>query len=193
MVAILRRIVAAIRQQWPEATLEIRAASGFAIPALYAWCEAERIGYTIGLVPNPRRVVMKAEVLAKGTNTRFVVTTRTEDPTTVYDWYVDRGETENWIKDLKVGCFADRLNCHRFWANQFRLLLHAAAYVLLDTLRHWLVAAQVARMTLETVRLCLLKIGGWIREYQTKARLRPASSHPSEPWWHALAARHHPS
>ena len=226
--------MAAIRQQWPGATLEIRADSGFAIPALYAWCEAERIGYTIGLVPNPRleravaalqteaerqsaaqdeakvrllgetryqadswphprRVVTKAEVLAKGTNTRFVVTNRTEDPTAVYDWYVDRGETENWIKDLKAGCFADRISCHRFWANQFRLLLHAAACVLLDTLRHWLVAAQVARMTLETVRLRLLKIGGWIREYQTKARLRPASSHPSEPWWHALAARHHPS
>jgi Transposase DDE domain group 1 len=56
----------------------------------------------------------------------------------VYDWYVDRGEPELWIKDLKRACFADRLSCHRFAANQFRLLLHAAAYWPLDTLRRWL-------------------------------------------------------
>lgn len=234
VVGILKRIVAAIRARWPEVTLELRADSGFAIPALYAWCENEQIGYTIGLAtnprltraiaplqaeaeqqsadqdgtkvrrlgettyqadswPHPRRVVMKTEVLEKGTNTRFVVTTRTDDPTSVYDWYVDRGETENWIKDLKAGCFAHRLSCHRFWANQVRLLLHAAAYVLLDTIRHWLVKARIARMTLETVRLRLLKIGGWVREYPTRVRLRLASSHPNEGWWHALAASHHPS
>jgi Transposase DDE domain group 1 len=234
VVAILTRIVTAIRTRWPEVTLEVRADSGFAIPALYAWCEAEDISYTIGLVPNPRlaravaalqaeaehqsqvqggvkvrllgetayqaetwpqprRVVMKAEVLPKGTNTRFVVTSRTEDPPTVYAWYVGRGASENWIKDLKRGCAADRLSCHRFWANQFRLLLHAAAYWLLDTLRRWLVAARVARMTLDTLRLRLLKIGGWVRECQDRVRLRLASSHPSEAWWHALAARPSPS
>ncbi len=136
---------------------------------------------------------MKAEILPKGANTRFVVTTRTDDPTTVYDWYVDRGASENWIKDLKLGCFADRLSCHRFWANQFRLLLHAAAYCLLDTLRRWLVAQQVARMTLETLRLRLLKIGGWVREWQDRVWVRLASSHPGEGWWRALATRPHPS
>ncbi|HYI25200.1 MAG TPA: IS1380 family transposase, partial [Thermomicrobiales bacterium] len=235
VIGILKRIVAAVRQRWPEVSLEIRADSGFAIPTLYTWCEEHRLTYTIGLVPNPRlaravaalqaeaerqsaaqdgakvrligetryqadswpqprRVVMRAEVLEKGTNTRFVVTTRSDvDPAAIYDWYVDRGETENWIKDLKTGCFAHRLSCHRFWANQFRLLLHAAAYTLLDTIRHWLVAAQVARMRLETVRLRLLKIGGWVREYRTKVRLRLASSHPGEGWWHALAPSHHPS
>jgi hypothetical protein len=234
VVAILRRIVAAIRACWPDVTIELRADSGFAIPALYAWCEAEGIGYTIGLVPNPRleravaplqaeaarqsvaqggakvrllgettyqadawpqprRVVMKAEVLPKGTNTRFVVTSRTETPDALYDWYVDRGETENWIKDLKAGCGADRLSCHRFWANQFRLLLHAATYWLLDTVRRWLVARQVARMTLDTLRLRLLKIGGWVREHQTRVRLRLASSHPGEGWWRALATRPAPS
>jgi hypothetical protein len=234
IIAILRRIVAAVRARWPEVTLELRADSGFAIPALYAWCEAEGIGYTIGLVPNtrlaaavtdlqadaarqslaaggakvrlvgetshqagswpaPRRVLMKAEILPKGPNTRFVVTTRTEDPATVYDWYVDRGASENWIKDLKTGCFADRLSCHRFWANQFRLLLHAAAYWLLDTLRGWLVRARIDRMTLETVRMRLIKLGGWVRERRDQVRLRLATSHPNETWWRALATRHQPS
>jgi len=235
VVAILKRIVRTLRERWPQVTIELRADSGFAIPALYEWCETEAVGYTIGLGRNdrlevaiaelqaaaesqsraqdgskvrllgetiyqaaswthPRRVVMKAEVLAKGTNTRFVVTTRADAPAAVYDWYVGRGQTENWIKDLKRGCFADRLSCHRFWANQVRLLLHAAAYWLLDTLRRWLVAVQVAPMTLETLRLRLLKIGGWVRERATIVQLRLASSHPSEGWWHTLDRTcHHPS
>lgn len=233
-LAILKRIVRAVRARWPAVTLELRADSGFALPAVYAYCEAERITYTIGLAtnarlervvatlqgeaerqsaardgakvrlvdetscqadswPHPRRVVMKAEILPKGPNSRFVVTTRADDPTRVYDWYVDRGESENWIKDLKAGCFADRLSCHRFWANQFRLLLHAAAYWLLDTVRRWLVAVKVARMTLQTLRLRLIKIGGWVRQRRDTVRLRLARSHPGEPWWHALAAHPRPS
>jgi Transposase DDE domain group 1 len=230
VVAILKRVVRAIRARWPGVTLEVRADSGFAIPALYDYCEAERIRYTIGLVPNPRlaqaaadlqaeahrqaadrdgakarllgetryqaeswphprRVVMKAELLPKGPNTRFVVTTRTDPPEGTYAWYAARGEGENWIKDLKAGCFADRLSCHRFLANQFRLLLHAAAYWLLDTLRRWLRVAGVARMTLETLRLRLIKIGGWVRERLDRVRLRLASSHPSEALWRLLATR----
>jgi len=139
--------------------------------------------------PIPRRVVFKAEALPKGPNTRFVVTTRAAAPLALYDWYVERGEPEQWLKDLKGACFADRLSCHRFLANQFRLLLHAAAYWLLDTLRRWLSAAGVARMQLDTLRLRLLKIGGWVRQLLTKVRLRLASSHPSEPLWHILATR----
>jgi Transposase DDE domain group 1 len=234
VVAILKRIVRAIRARWPQVTIELRADSGFAIPALYDYCDAERIIYTIGLVPNPRlaaaaeslqaeadrqsiatdgakirllgetsyqagswldprRVIVKAEVLPKGPNTRFVVTTRTDAPEAVYAFYTARGESENWIKDLKVGCFADRLSCHRFWANQFRLLLHAAAYWLLDTLRWWLRTVGIARMTLETLRLRLIKVGGWVRQRLDRIRLRLSTSHPSEAWWRALDARPRPT
>ena len=231
IVAILRRIVRAIRGRWRGVAIELRADSGFAIPALYAYCEAEGITYTIGLVPNarlqrvaapvlatalaqaavteekvrllgettyqagswehPRRVVYKAEALAKGPNTRFVVTNRPAHvtPQTVYDDYVDRGEPENWIKDLKNHCFADRLSDHRFWANQFRLLLHAAAYWLLDTLRRWLLAAGMPRVLLDTLRLRLVKIGGWVRQRADRVRLHLASSHPGRPLWDTLAAR----
>lgn len=228
-LAILRRIVDRLRQHWPGVAITIRADAGFAKPALFAWCEAEGMAYTIGLVTNarllalaaplaeaaqaasgqaggmkvrllgetpyqagswehPRRVVIKAEILAQGPNTRFVVTNRLEEPQTLYDAYVDRGETENWIKDLKRACFADRLSCHRFLANQVRLLLHAAAYTLLHTLRTWLVAAGSARLTLETLRVRLLKIGGRIRQLASRVHLRLASSHPGEPLWHTLAA-----
>ena len=230
VVAILKRLPRALRRRWDRVRIEIRADSGFAIPALYDFCEEQGITYTIGLVTNPRlqtlaaplleraqrqqaasgaekvrlageasyqaeswavprRVIYKAEVLPKGPNTRFVVSTRADAPLALYDWYVERGEPEQWLKDLKRACFADRLSCHRFLANQFRLLLHAAAYWLLDTLRRWLSAAGVARMQLDTLRLRLLKIGGWVRQLLTKVRLRLATSHPSEPLWHALATR----
>ncbi len=210
--------------------IELRADSGFAVPALSAFCKEEGLTYTIGLVPNPRlealaapllaqaepehadtdaakvrlageaayqagswphprRVVFKAEALAKGPNTRFVVTNRPDAPLALYDWYVDRGEPEGWIKDFKRACFGDRLSCHRFWANQFRLLLHAAAYWLLDPLRRWLVAAGVARQQLDTLRLRLLKIAGRVRQLQTRVRLHLASSHPGEPLWTVLATR----
>lgn len=233
VVAVLKRLIAAIRARWPRVSIELRADSGFAIPALYDFCERERIAYTIGLAPNtrlhalaaplveqaaqqheqtqekvrlagegqyaadswphPRRVVYKAEELAKGSNLRFVVTSRTDlAPLALYDWYVRRGAPELWIKDLKDACFADRLSCHRFWANQFRLLLHAAAYWLLDTLRRLLMHAGVARMQLDTLRLRLIKIGGWLREQAQTLSLHLASSHPGEPLWHLLAARFKP-
>lgn len=227
VVAVLRRLVTAMQTRWPAVTVELRADSGFAIPALYTFCEQQRITYTIGLIPNPRlaalaaplvaaaeqqfhetaskvrlfdeiryqaesweqprRVVVKVEVTHKGVNTRFVVTSRTDPPEALYDWYVDRGEMEGWVKDLKRACFADRLSCHRFWANQFRLLLHVAAYWLLDTLRRWLSLVQVPRMQLDTLRLRLIKIGGWVRELVTRVHLHLASSHPSEDWWRRLA------
>ncbi len=229
VVAILKRVVAAVRARWPGVAIEVRADSGFAVPALYDYCEAEGIAYTLGLGrndrltalaaplqaeaaqqhtatgakvrllgevtyqaktwPHPRRVVVKAEVLAKGPNTRFVVTSRKDPPESLYAWYTARGETENWIKDLKAGCCADRLSCHRFGANQFRLLLHAAAYWLLDTVRRWLRAVGVARMQLATLRLRLLKVGGWVRQQRDRVRVRLATSHPSEALWHRLAAR----
>jgi hypothetical protein len=137
--------------------------------------------------PTARRVIVKAETLAQGPNTRFVVTSRTDPPEALYDWYVDRGEPEGWIKDLKRACFADRLSDHRFWANQFRLLLHAAAYWLLDTLRRWLVARAVPRVQLDTLRLHLLKIGGRVWQWSDRVRLRLASSHPGQPLWSHLA------
>lgn len=140
-----------------------------------------------------RRVVFKAEALPKGPNLRFVVTTKGAPPLAVYDHYVNRGEPEQWIDQLKSTCFADRLSCHRFWANQFRLLLSAATYWLLHTLRSWLRRANVAPMRLETLRLAILKIGGRVFEFTHRVRLRLASSHPGQALWTVLAKRQEPS
>ena len=144
--------------------------------------------YQAGSWDRERRVVYKAETLDKGPNTRFVVTTRPDPPEALYDWYVDRGEMEGWIKDYKRACIADRLSDHRCWANQFRLFLHAAAYWLLDTLRRRLRAHGYPALQLDTLRLRLLKVGGRVRELLTCVRLHLASSHPSQALWPLLAA-----
>jgi hypothetical protein len=226
-LALLRRIVKRLKEEWPAVEIEIRADAGFAVPEIYDYCEKESIDYTIGLISNPRlealaqdllerakreseakadekvrlvsstsyralswdrerRVIYKAEVLEKGTNTRFVVSSRPDDSTKLYNWYVRRGEAEGWIKDFKVALKADRLSCHRFLANQFRLLLHAAAYWLLDELRRRLVAVGIRRMQLDTLRLYLIKIGGRVRQLLTKVRLHLASGHPGQRLWNAL-------
>jgi len=153
---------------------------------------AGEAAYRAGSWDRERRVVYKAEALPEGPNVRFVVTSRADAPLSLYDWYVDRGEMEGWIKDLKNACQADRLSCHRFLANQFRLLLHAAAYWLLDTLRRWLAAAGLARTQLDTLRLRLLKVGGRVRQACGQVRLRLASGHPGQPLWATLAARLRP-
>jgi len=147
--------------------------------------------YRAGSWDRDRRVVYKAEVMREGTNTRFVVTSRSDGPQQLYDWYVRRGESENWIKDYKLYCKADRLSCHRFRANQFRLLLHAAAYWLLDTLRARLTSTGIERMQLDTLRLRLIKIGGRVRELLTRVKLHLASSNPSQHIWLSLARSAH--
>jgi hypothetical protein len=226
-VAILRRTVDRLRERWPEVDIELRADAGFAVPALYDYCESEGITYTIALITNPRleglaeglleeavgryeetgykarlfseatyqaagwerarRVVYKAEVMEKGTNRRFVVSTRSGEPKDLYEFYARRGEGENWIKDFKLHVKADRLSCHRLIANQFRLLLHACAYWLMDALRRKLVESGFRRMQLDTLRLRLIKVGGRARELITKVRLHLASGHPGQGLWHALS------
>jgi Transposase DDE domain group 1 len=125
--------------------------------------------------------------MEQGTDTRFLVTTRTDGPKDLYGFYARRGESENRIKDLKLHTKADRLSCHRFIANQFRLLLHACAYWLMDALRRKLMASGTRRMQLDTLRLRLLKIGGRVRELLTKIRLHLASGHPGQSLWRALS------
>jgi len=92
--------------------------------------------YAAGTWDRPRRVLMKAERLSAGPNTRFVVTNLSGPPQSLYDdVYVQRGEMENRIKEQQLMLFADRTSCQDFLANQFRLLLSSFAYVLVETLR----------------------------------------------------------
>ncbi len=112
----------------------------------------------------PRRVIAKAEFGPQGDNPRFIVTSLAGDPQDLYDrLYCQRGEAENRIKEQQLGLFADRTSCHAFCANQFRVLLSAAAYVLVETLRREALAGtELASAQVGTIRLKLLKIGGRI-------------------------------
>jgi len=107
-----------------------------------------------------RRVVVKAEVLPKGPNVRFVVTNLPDQPEVIYDQrYTARGDMENRIKEQQLGLFADRTSCQSFSANQFRLLLASAAYVLIEHLRRvGLAGTKLAKAQVTTIRAKLFKI-----------------------------------
>jgi len=135
-----------------------------------------------------RRVIVKAEVMSQGENPRFVVTSRTDlEPEAHYRFYCQRGDPENRIKELKLDLKADRLSCHRFWANQFRLLLHAAAYVLMQAMRAALSGTELAHAQVSTLRLRLLKVGARVRESVRRVLVQLPSAYPWFQLWLRLA------
>ena len=129
--------------------------------------------------PRQRRVIMKAEWLVQGPNSRFVVTNLSHEPKTLYEFYTERGGTcEVRIDEFKNGLKADRLSCHRFVANQFRLFLHMAAYWLVLRLREALKKTEFASMQIQQLRLRLLKIGGQVIQTARRVWFRLASGYP---------------
>jgi len=111
-----------------------------------------------------RRIILKAEVVCADVkepkdNPRFVITNMTQSPQWLYEKvYCQRGEIENRIKELHA-LEIDRTSCSSFWANQFRVLLTAAAYVLMQELRLSAANTNCARAQVWTLRERLLKLG----------------------------------
>jgi hypothetical protein len=138
-----------------------------------------------------RRVIVKAEHLVKGANTRFVVTNLDEEPQIVYDKrYVTRGDMENRIKEQQLGLFADRTSCHRFLPNQFRLLLASAAYVLIEHLRRVaLQGTELATAQVTTIRLKLFKVAARITTSVRRVVLYLSSAYPYQRLFAGLVAR----
>src|SRR5437764_13690578 len=96
--------------------------------------------------------------------------------------YCARGQAENQIKDHKLYLKSDRTSCHRFEANQFRVFLHSAAYVLLETLRREVLrTTQWASATMETIQLRLLKLGARVQEFKGRIQISLPSSCPVAP------------
>src|SRR5262249_58947932 len=106
--------------------------------------------------------IVKAEHGEQGDNPRFVVSNLPGNPRGLYEvLYCQRGEMENRIKEQQLMLFADRTSCSAFLANQFRLLLSAAAYVLVEAVRRLgLVGTQMERAQGGTIRLRLVKGAG---------------------------------
>lgn len=139
-----------------------------------------------------RRVVMKAEVTrledrSPRDNARFVVTNLRHKAESVYQIYRERGDSENRIKELKHDLAMDRTSCTRFLANQFRILLTAAAFVLFQQLRLRLARVAHDRPTTGTMRLRLLKIAVRIESSARRVVMHFAASHVWARQWLLLA------
>ena len=112
-----------------------------------------------------RRVIFKAEVVRHEEkdpkdNPRFVITNLKHNPQWIYEQvYCARGDIENRLKELHQGLEIDRTSCTKFWANQFRVWMTAAAYVLMQELRLRAARTECARAQVWTLRERLLKLG----------------------------------
>lgn len=122
----------------------------------------------------PRRVICRVLVTASGEDMRFIVTSFEHSGAKyLYETvYCGRGAMELMIKDHKNGLRSDRTSCHLFSANQFRLFLHSAAYVVMHYLRSVkLRGTQLAHAQFDTIRLRLLKIGTRVESGKTRLLL----------------------
>ena len=138
-----------------------------------------------------RRVITRLEYGNQGTNPRFIVTNLHGDAIQLYDrLYCQRGEAENRIKEAQLDLFGTRASCSRFIANQFRLLLAALAYTLMQRLRALaLHATELERASAATIRVRLLKIGAAILRNTRRVRVMLASHHPLRQLFATAAAR----
>lgn len=137
-----------------------------------------------------RRVIGKAEHLAKGANPRYVVTSLSAEACAAQELYevryCGRGELENRIKEQQLYLFADRTSCQTMRANQLRLWLSSVAYTLLQALRQFgLKETPLAQARCDTIRLKLLKIGALVRVSVRRVCFALASGYP----YQALFAR----
>ena len=117
-------------------------------------------------------------------NPRFVVTNMTQTPRWVYEkFYCQRGDIENWIKELNLGLEIGRTSCSRFLANQLRVLLTAAAYVLMQELRLRAARTKLSRAQVPTLRDALLKIGARAQSSVRRIVLRLPTTFPYDHAW----------
>ncbi len=188
IIPLLLRIVPRLQREFPNVRIKLRADAGFATPLLYEFCEFFGIQYAIGIGTNSR-LQGKAQRLQHRLARRY---RRTGEPQrsfssflyrlsgrsgSVFAFYNDRGECENRIEEFKNGFAADRLSCHRFRANAFRLLLHSFAYNLVNLFRLQL-PSSMRSAQIETLRIQLFKIGARIRETARCIRIHLASGWP---------------
>ena len=140
---------------------------------------------------HPRRVIAKIEHTAMGSNPRYVVTNLDGDAQALYEQlYCARGDMENRIKEQQLDLFADRTSCHRWWPNQFRLLLSSLAYTLLEAIRRVaLQGTELAHAYVGTLRLKLLKIGAVILRNTRRVRFLLSSACPYQRLFFYVAAK----
>ncbi len=209
----LDRIVKRIRGRWPGTRVVIRGDAGFCRDEIMAWCEANEVGYVSGLARNARlvkrigkalrksrrfrqfryrtrdpwsrtrRVVAKAEHLAKGSNPGFVVTSLGLGDAGLRrlyeELYCARGDMENRIKERQLDMFADRTSAATLRANQLRLYFASFAHVLMRGARRLgLAGTRWANAQCGTLRAKLLKVAARVRVTARKVWLSFSSVYP---------------
>jgi hypothetical protein len=143
--------------------------------------------------PHERRVVIKAEVVRLAgreprDNARFVITNLRQTPRWIYEQvYCARGDIENRIKELHDGLQIGRTSCCRFWANQCRVLLTAAAYVLMQELRLRAARTACARVQVSGLRERLLKLGAQVVVSVRRIVLHLPTATPDLDAWRRIA------
>jgi hypothetical protein len=172
----------------------------------YSWTkrphkEYGEFQYAAGSWKREERTIVKAEVTQGKLNPRFVVTNlgageeATEDEKTewtaegVYTFYCGRGEGENRIKEFKIDMGADRLSCCEFRANQFRLLLHVGAYLLVQEMQEALSGTEMAQAQAGTIRVRLMKVAARVIERCRVVRVQMPSSYPWQEMWRRMVER----
>jgi Transposase DDE domain group 1 len=159
--------------------------------------QAERVYderlYQAGKWKHARRVILKAEAIPYPgrelkDNPRFVVTNLRHRPDRVYEvHYCARGDVENRIKELKHGLSVDRTSCSSLVANQFRVILTAAAYLLFQDMRWRLRKTRHARAQVDRLRTCLLKASARATESVRRIVLHLPMAFPFQQLWWELA------
>ncbi len=139
-----------------------------------------------------RRVIIKAEVVrhpgcAPKNNPRFVVTNLATRPQAVYEVYCQRGDVENRLKELHHGLEMDRTSCSTFVANQFRVLLTLASYILFQELRRRAAKTVCADAQVTTLRERLIKLAVWVERSARRIVLHLPLTFPWRPTWRQLA------
>lgn len=136
-----------------------------------------------------QRIVCKVEISEKGQNTRFVVTNlKSSQAAFIYQSvYCARGQMENFIKNHKTFLHSDRTSCHSFTANQFRLFLHSAAYVLIQTLAQiGLKGTRWINAQVNTIQNRFLKVAGRVCELKTRITFHLPVSFPLQHLYHKI-------
>ncbi len=160
--------------------------------------EYRRFAHRAGTWQEPRWAVVKAGLAQGELNSRFVVTDlspheqsprgRAWNSREIYWYYCQRGDQENRIKEWKLDLESGRTSCHRFLANQFRLLLHTAAGFLLNLLQALVPdTGRFRNPQVNTLRLHILKVAARVTVSCRRVCVHLASGYPYKDLWHMLS------
>lgn len=141
--------------------------------------------YKAGTWKQEERVIVKIEHNEMGLNVRYIVTSlKDKSPRKLYEKkYCKRGDCELYIKEMKNGAFADRMSCHKFTANQFRLYLSGLAYILLEDVRHKMFRkSSLKSSTLITLRNKIILSPVKVTEQKTQIKVVFQPNHPRRGW-----------